>query len=388
MVYLDHAATTPMRPEVWEAMAPFATDTFGNASGSHGVARRAKNAFEDARERTAAVIGCSPNEVVFTGGGTESDNLAIKGSALRGGRTGGVVAGGLVAGGLVPGGVVTSVVEHEAVLESVAFCARMGSPVTVVGVDSSGLVEPGAVAAAVGSDTAIVSVMMANNETGVVQPIRRIVDGVDGRVPVHTDAVQAFATLDVRVHDLGVDLLSLSGHKFGGPKGVGLLYVRQGVALEPVLHGGGQELGRRSGTSNVMGAVGMAVAMELASADRARLRSVAGEARAAFVDVLCRAGVAVPTVDPGLTLVSHAHLRFPGVRNETLLVRLDRSGVAVSVGSACASGAPTVSHVLTAMGVTPDAVRESLRFSFGWTTAPDEGLEAGRIVLDALGGLR
>jgi cysteine desulfurase len=379
MVYLDHAATTPMRPEVWDAMAPFATDTFGNASGSHGVARRAKNAFEEARERAAAVIGCSPNEVVFTGGGTEADNLAIKGSALR---------GGLVPGGSVPGGIVTSAVEHEAVLESVAFCARMGSPVTVVGVDSSGLVEPGAVAAAAESGTAIVSVMMANNETGVIQPIRQIVDGVDGRVPVHTDAVQAFATLDLGVDDLGVDLLSLSAHKFGGPKGVGLLYVRKGVALEPVLHGGGQELGRRSGTSNVMGAVGMALAMELAAADRSRLRSTAGEARTAFVDVLCRAGVAVPTVDPGQTLVSHAHLRFPGIRNETLLVRLDRSGVAVSVGSACASGAATVSHALTAMGVSPEAARESLRFSFGWTTAPDDGLEAGRIVLEALEGLR
>jgi cysteine desulfurase len=370
MIYLDHAATTPMRPEVWEAMAPYATDVFGNASGSHGVARRAKNALEEARERAAAVLGALPSEIVFTSGGTEADNLAVKGRAVGGAA------------------VVTTAIEHEAVLEAAEHCARLGSPVHLIGSDRCGRVSPDEVAGAISPATGVVSVMMANNETGVVQPVREVVAAVDGRVPVHTDAVQAFATLDVDVDDLGVDLLSLSAHKFGGPKGTGLLYVRQGVALEAVLHGGGQELGRRSGTSNVMGAVGLAVAMELAAADRPRLRCDLGAARDVFVGVIQQAGVGTPTVDSAGALVSHAHIRFPGVRNETLLIRLDRLGVAVSVGSACASGAATVSHVLTAMDVPTDVARESLRFSFGWTSSVEDGATAAGLVLAALDGLR
>jgi cysteine desulfurase len=370
MIYLDHAATTPMRPEVWEAMAPYATDVFGNASGSHGVARRAKNALEEARERVAAVIGARPSEIVFTSGGTESDNLAIKGRAGCGGA------------------IVTTAVEHEAVLGAADHCARHGSPLVLVGVDRSGRVSPDEVAAAMSPNTGVVSVMAVNNETGVIQPVRGIADAVAGRAPVHTDAVQAFATMDLAVDDLGVDLLSLSGHKFGGPKGTGVLYVREGVGLEAVTHGGGQELGRRSGTSNVMGAVGLACAMELAAGDRQRVREVGGAARDAFVAVILDAGVGETTVDIDATITSHAHVRFPGVRNETLLIRLDRLGVAVSVGSACASGAATVSHVLTAMGVPPESARESLRFSFGWTSSVEDGTAAAGLVLEALDGLR
>ena len=364
--YLDHAATTPMRPEVWEAMAPFAHELFGNASGAHRYARQAKNAYEEARERAAAVLGCGAREIVFTSGGTEADNLAIKGRALREGR----------------GGIVISQVEHEAVIEAAEFCERLGSPVYAVAVDPQGRVDPTQVSAHVNDDTAVVSVMAANNETGVIQPVREIVDAVAGRAPVHTDAVQAFNSTDVNVEALGVDMLSLSAHKFGGPKGVGLLYVRDGLSLEAVIHGGGQELGRRSGTSNVMGAVGMVVAMELAAADRTGFQRRVGEARDRFVQGL--AGVATPTIEKVDVLASHAHLRFPGVRNESLLIRLDRDGLAVSVGSACASGAATVSHVLTAMGVAPEAARESLRFSFGWTNQAEDGDEAARVVLAAL----
>jgi cysteine desulfurase len=372
VTYLDHAATSPMRPEVWDAMAPFATDVFGNASGSHAHARRAKNALETARERAADALGAAPAEIVFTSGGTEADNLAIKGTALLKG----------------PAGVVTSAIEHEAILEAAAFCERLGSSVRIVGTDRRGRVEPGAVAEAIGDDTAVVSVMYANNETGVIQPIRAIVDAVAGRATVHTDAVQAFTTLDVDVGELGVDLLSLAAHKFGGPTGVGLLYVREGVPLEPTAHGGGQELGRRSGTSNVMGAVGMARAMELAVADRERVRNVVGEARRRFVDRLRAAGVAESTVDLDTTLLTHAHLRFPGIRNETLLIRLDRAGVALSIGSACSSGAAAISHVLSAMDVSPDVARETLRFSFGWTSTPEDGDVAAAAVLEALEGLR
>lgn len=370
MLYLDHAATTPLRPGVWEAMAPFATDRFGNPSGSHEVSRKAKNALEVARERAAALIGAQPLEVVFTGGGTESDNLALKGAALaREGRR----------------GVVTVATEHPAVLESGRFLARLGCPLTLVGVDRYGRVDPDEVAGAVADTTAVVSVMTANNETGTIQPVRKVVDAVRTRFPdvlIHTDAVQAFVSEEVSVDDLGVDLLTLAAHKLGGPKGVGLLYVRRGTRLEPLLHGGGQELGRRSGTHNVAGAVGMAEAMELTGADRARFRAEVVEARQRFERRLV--GRSIRTVPEEVSLVQHAHLRFPGRRNETLLVRLDRLGLAASTASACHSGAATVSHVLTAMGIPPSLARESLRFSFGWTTRPADGDRAAELIQAAL----
>ncbi len=369
MFYVDHAATTPMRPAVWQAMEPFVSETFGNSSGSHAVSRRAKNALEEARERAAAVLGARPLEIVFTSGGTEADNLAVKGAALAGGRRGQVT---------------TSPVEHEAVLESAAFLRQIGCDVVSVPVDRFGRVDPHAVADRIGPQTAVVSVMTANNETGVVQPIRSIVDAVRQRNPsvvVHTDAVQAFASVDLDVEELGVDLLSIAGHKFGGPKGVGLLYVREGTALEAVVHGGGQELGRRSGTHNVMGAVGLATAMELAAADRAGFRARVGRERNAFEQRLAELiPGAQATVGEAERLVQHAHVRLPGVRNETLLVRLDAAGVAASAASACQSGAATVSHVLEAMGYPPDTARECLRFSFGWTTAAGEGTAVAEIV--------
>lgn len=368
MLYLDHAATTPMRSGVWEAMAPYAADAFGNPSGSHGVSRRAKNALEEARERVAAHLGCTPAEVVFCGGGTEADNLAVKGPAVAAGR----------------GGVVTVATEHEAVLESARFLRRLGHPVTIVGVDRFGRVDPDEVAAAVGPDTAVVSVMAANNETGTLQPVAEVAAAVKAANPktvVHTDAVQAFMA-GVDVDELGVDLLTLAAHKFGGPKGVGVLYVRRGVQIEPVLHGGGQEMGRRSGTVNVVGAVGMAAAMDAAAADRERFAADVAEARRRFEAALV--GKAERTVPVDHTLVQHSHLRFAGVRNDTLLIRLDRRGVAAAAGSACQSGATTPSHVLVAMGYGPDEARECVRFTFGWTTRPEDGDVAAGIVLDAL----
>ena len=373
MLYLDHAATTPMRPEVWEAMAPFATDRFGNSSGSHGESRRAKNALEAARERAAELLGCAPAEIVFTGGGTEADNLAVKGAVLAGGRRGGVV---------------TVATEHEAVLEAARFLERFGSDVEIVGVDGSGRVSADSVCAALRPGTAVVSVMAVNNETGTVQPLEEIVPAVralDLDVVVHTDAIQAFPARDLDVARLDVDLLSLTGHKFGGPKGSGLLFVREGVNLEPVLHGGGQELGRRSGTHDVMGAVGLVTAMELAHKDRNDFESLIDAERRTFEARL--SGLAHRTVPEELASIQHSHLRFPGVRNETLLVRMDRRDLAASAASACQSGANTVSHVLTAMGLDPDIARECLRFSFGWTTRPGDGERAADLVKDALEGL-
>lgn len=371
VLYADHAATTPLRPAAVAAMAPFLEATFGNPSGVHAVARRAKDALEEARERVAAALGCQPLEVVFTGGGTESDNLALKGAALAEGSRGGVV---------------TVATEHEAVLESARFLGRLGCPVAVAEVGSDGLVDPERVAGLVGEDTAVVSVMWANNETGVIQPLAEVAELARARrrgVLIHTDAVQAVVSEPVSFEE--VDLLTIAGHKFGGPKGVGVLVVRQGTALEPLLHGGGQELGRRSGTHNVAGAVGLAAALEDTIADRRRFRSDVGEARRRFEEALASERPDVVVNAPlDRRLVQHSHIRVPGIRNDLVLIRLDRAGVAASAGSACQSGASTPSHVLTAMGMTPTEARQCLRFSFGWTTKPEEGEILAKAVLEAI----
>lgn len=377
MIYLDHAATTPMRPGVWEAMAPYAADRFGNSSGLHEVSRHAKNALEEARERVAALIGAHPAEIVFTSGGTESDNLAIKGPVLTGSSRRGVV---------------TAATEHEAVRETVAFLERSGHPVELVEVGPDGVAPVESILAAVGPKTAVVSVMMVNNETGVCHDIAGLaaaVKAVDPDVLVHTDAVQAVASDDIDIDTLGVDLLSITGHKFGGPKGAGLLYVRQGTRLEPVLHGGGQELGRRSGTHDVAGAVGLATAMEMAVDDRSRFQAVVSGLRDEF-EKRALAHIEGALVNGAASPRSphHLNLRIPGVRNETLLVRLDRSGVAASAGSACQSGAARVSHVLEAMGLDAGEARESVRFSFGWNSTHDEVVEASEVLIDLVGRLR
>ncbi|MGF1616256.1 MAG: cysteine desulfurase family protein [Acidimicrobiia bacterium] len=377
MIYLDHAATTPMRPGVWEAMAPHAIDSFGNSSGIHGVSRRAKNALEEARERIAEILGCGPMEVVFTSGGTESDNLALTGAVFSGSGRSDVVVGAT---------------EHEAVLETADFLRRRGSGVHVAGVDRNGRVETSEIVASLTPTTSLVSLMLVNNETGAlndVAAVSRAVKGMDRDVLVHTDAVQAFGSMKFDVGQLGVDMLSLTAHKFGGPKGAGLLYVRAGTALEPLIHGGGQELGRRSGTHDVAGAVGLATAMELAAADRDRLVGEIGRIRDGFGDHLAGAFpdaiVNTPTSDRSPL---HLNIRFPGVRNEALLMRLDREGIAASAGSACQSGAATVSHVLEAMGLSAAEARESVRFSFGWTSTRSEADRAAQVVVDLVGELR
>ena len=374
IIYLDHAATTPMRPGVWEAMAPYAAQTFGNASGGHTAARLAKEALEDARERVAVAIGARPLEVVFTAGGTEADNLAVKGAALSGGERRGVV---------------TTAIEHAAVLDSARFLVSLGCPLVLVGVDHAGIANPGEVADAVTAGTGVVSVMAANNEVGARQPVRKIADEAKGAgaVLVHTDAVQTVVSEPLDVEDLGVDLVSIAAHKFGGPKGVGALYVRRGVRLEPVMHGGGHELGRRSGTQNVMGAVGMAVALEMAVADRNRFRRDVAVARERFEAALSAALPAVVVNATDDRLVQHSHVRFPGVPNDLLLIALDRVGIAASAASACQSGAATTSHVLSAMGMSDAEAAESLRFSFGWTSTPAEGEEAADRVVRAVASL-
>ncbi|MDJ0923061.1 MAG: cysteine desulfurase family protein [Acidimicrobiia bacterium] len=378
MFYLDHAATTEVRPETRTAMAPFLDDSFGNPSGVHEVSRRAKNALEEARERAAELLGAAhPLDIVFTGGGTEADNLAVVGSALADGKRGGVV---------------TTAVEHEAVLSSAVFLDSLGCPVDVVGVDGQGRLDIAELVSRVGPGTAVVSVMTANNETGTLFPVREVAEAVRAAaetVPVHTDAVQAFVTEEVTFAALGVDMISLAAHKFGGPKGVGLLLAPRHIHLEPVIHGGGQELGRRSGTHNVAAIVGMVAAMEATVTDRIATRKRIDDIRNDFEATI---GAALDDVeingDLDHRLVQHSHLRIPGVSAETLLIRLDQAGVAAAAGSACHSGAIEVSHVLAAMGRSETAAAECVRFSFGWSSRPTDGHEAAQRVVAVARDLR
>jgi cysteine desulfurase len=368
MLYLDHAATTVMRPEARAAMAPYLEGAFGNPSGVHSVSRTAKNAMEAAREEAAEILGAEhPLEIVFTGGGTEANNLAIVGRALAGGGRRGVV---------------TNAAEHDAVLQSADFAARLGCKQVVVGVDAQGLAYPDEYAAATSVETAVASVMAGNNEVGTIQPVAEIaaaVRAVNPDVAVHTDAVQAFVSEPVTVASTAADLITLSAHKFGGPKGVGLLRVPRGMDLEPVVHGGGQELGMRSGTHNVAGIVGMVAAMKAVVADRDAFRSRVGEARDRFEKALV-AHVPGVEVNGALKrrLVQHSHVWIPGVPSETLLIRLDQDGIAAAAGSACHSGAVEVSHVLAAMGFDEARAAESVRFTFGWVNDAKDGEDAAR----------
>jgi cysteine desulfurase len=371
MAYLDHAATTPLRPEALAAMLPYLTEHFGNPSGSHAVARRAKAALEDARDEVAVALGCAAREVVFTGGGTEADNLAIGGVVgRRGGRP------------LCPAS------EHHAVLHTTQALGGI-----VVGVGASGLVDPSRMADAVREtgDVSIVSVMLANNEVGTIQPLADIVDAVRaaGPVIVHTDAVQAFPWIDVASMAAGVDLVSVSAHKFGGPKGVGVLVAREGTPLAPLLHGGGQEADRRSGTHNLTGIVGMAAAMTAMVAARSETVRRVGALRDRLVDgLLASVPDAVETGRRSGKIAGNAHVRFPGVESESLLFLLDEAGLCASAGSACASGAIEPSHVLVAMGLSPVEAASSVRFSLGSPSTDDDVDLALKVVPDAVARLR
>ena len=316
-------------------------------------------------------------EIVFTSGGTESDNLAVKGAVFNNSERTGVVVGAT---------------EHEAVLEAAHFLSRLGNELTEIEVDRSGRIAVEDVIDSVNDTTAVVSVMLINNETGAMSDVSAISEAVHEASPgalVHTDAVQAFGCLDFDVDQLGVDLLSLTGHKFGGPKGAGLLYVREGTHLEALSHGGGQELGRRSGTHDVAGVVGLAKAMEMTEAERDRFVGEVGSLRDALEDELTSAipdmVVNTPATDRS---PHHLNVSIPGVRNETLLLRLDRAGVAASAGSACQSGAATVSHVLEAMGLSAEEARQSIRLSLGWTTTRAEIDSASDTLISLVGELR
>lgn len=377
MMYLDHAATTTIRPEALAAVASAMEIGNGNASGTHAVARAAKNILEEARERAAGFIGAErPDEIVFTSGGTESDNMAVVGTALASDRR----------------TLSISAIEHKAVIEPARSLQRFGFRAATIPCDNRGVVTAELVRASIDHDAALVSVMAANNEVGSVQPIAEIASVVHSGAPgsiIHTDAVQAFVGGGVDVSSFDVDLLTLSAHKFGGPKGVGLLYVRSGVQLEPLTSGGGQEVGRRPGTSNVAGIAGMVAAMEAATAQRAQFATIVGGERDAFERVVAsRLPEATVTAASVERLPHFSHVCVPGVRAESLLIRLDAAGVCAAAGSACQSGAVEPSHVLTAMGMAEARAGTCVRFTMGWNTAPGDGVRAGTVVCDVIDEIR
>ena len=377
-LYLDTAATTPVRREVLEAMWPYLTGEFGNPSSHHPYGERAADAVLSARGVVAQHLGCRPAEVVFTSGGTEADNLAVKGIAL---------------GGLRGRHLVTTPLEHEAVLESVDHLRRLhGVEVTLLPVDGEGLVAPDDLAQALRPDTTLVSIQHASNEIGTVQPIRELAAVARERgVPFHTDAVQSAGALEVGLETLGVDALSIAGHKLGAPKGVGALAVRAGVALEPVLHGGGQERGRRSGTENVAGIVGLATALELAAAERAHASELAA-VRDILVDgVLARVPGAMLTGSRDRRLPGHASFCFPGTSGESVLLELASRGIVCSSGSACAAGSDDPSPVLLALGIAPAVAQTAVRLTLPAGVSRDQVSEVvDRVVaaVSAVGGLR
>ncbi len=379
-IHLDHAATTPVARQVLDEMLPYLTITQGNPSSVHGSGRVARAAVDAARDRIAAVLGCAQREIIFTGSGTEADNLAIRGVLERWGPERGRH-------------LVVSAVEHDAVLETARHLEATGAAtLTVAGCDSDCRISPGSVAAAVTAETVLVSVMAVNNETGAVQDVAAIAEAVHRRNPatlVHTDAVQGLGRIPLDPGALGVDLLSLSAHKIYGPKGVGALWVRHGVALAAQNTGGGQERNRRSATENVAGIVGFAAAAELAE----RVRPKEAERQTALCDRLIAAVEAqvpgaIVTASGARKAAGFATFAIAGARSDVLLTALDMDGVEASAGSACASGAPLPSHVLRAMGYPDELAAAALRCTTGRSTTPAEVDAAAAVIAGAVARIR
>lgn len=375
MIFLDAAATTPVRREVLEAMWPYLTGDFGNPSSHHSLGESAATALAGARTASARALNCRPAEITFTSGGTEADNLAVKGIALA-----------RQAADHALNRVVISAVEHPAVEESARYLERFhGFAVDIVPVDGFGQVTTAALAAALRPETALVSVMYANNEVGTVQQIRELAALSRERgIPFHTDAVQAAGWLPLDTKILGVDAMSISGHKLGAPKGNGALYVRSRTRIEPLLHGGGQERGRRSGTENVAGAVALATALALVRPGREHVAALRDD----FIrEVLSGVPGAQLTGHPAERLPSVASFCFPGTSGESVLLELERQGVVCSSGSACAAGSDAASPVLLAMGVPADVARTAVRFSFDASVTAAELHEAAAAVRNAVGSV-
>jgi cysteine desulfurase len=365
MHYLDHAATTPIVPAAKAALLTVLEQDFGNPSSVHAYGRAARRAVEDAREQVAAAVGASPIEITFTAGGTEADNLAIKGVATKFAGNGNHL--------------VTTAFEHHAVLESMEHLQHKGFDVSFVEVENDGLVDAARVGAAVRKGTLLASVMAVNNEIGTVQDLTAVVAAVkdvNASTLVHSDAVQALGNIPVEVHSWGIDLASFSAHKLGGPKGVGALYIRAGVAVAPLLHGGGHERGLRSGTLNAAGIAAFGAAAEVAAAEvKSKAERLLGLRTRLLQGVLAAIPDARVNGDLDRRVPGNLNLSFPGASGETLLLLLDGAGIACSSGSACQSGALDPSHVLLAIGLEPRLADASIRFSFGRASS-DEDVDA------------
>jgi cysteine desulfurase len=375
-IYLDNSATTRVDERVIEAMLPFMREGYGNPSSIHTFGQQARAALEESRPPLAGLLGADTREIVFTSGGTESDNAAVWGVFRSGCRPGNHV--------------ITTRIEHPAILATCKSLQAQGAEITQVPVDSFGRVDPGAIAAAITERTILISVMHANNETGVIQPLDEIGRMARERgILLHTDAVQSVAKVAVDVRALGVDLLSLSAHKMHGPKGVGALYIRKGTKLPPFMAGGSQERKRRAGTENVPGIVGLGIAARLGTERLGDMASRVAGMRDSFES-------AVQSRIEGVSINGSREHRLPTVSNlsferlegEAAVIALDLEGVAVSTGSACSSGSLEPSHVLTAMRLRPEVVQGSLRFSFSWHTTEDEMHEAVDILVKVVARLR
>jgi cysteine desulfurase len=371
LIYLDYNATTPIAPSVQEAMAPFLTEHFGNPSSSHTLGRACQEAVEDARGKVAALLGAERDEIIFTSGGTESNNLALQGVMLHGAPP-------------IAGHLIISAVEHPSVVEPARFLQRLGCGLTVVGCDDQGLVDPAHIKAAMRPDTRLVSIMHANNETGVIQPLHEIAEVCRANgVLLHTDAAQSVGKIATSVHELDVDLLSVAGHKLYAPKGVGALYVRRGVAIEPLLHGAGHEGGLRAGTENVAYVVGLGQASRLAQ----RGCEEPATRLAAIRDRLCAR--LRKTIGIHMTVHSHRVPRLPntlsvsflGLSSAELLARVPE--ICASTGSACHSFAGGASPTLAAMGVSPEDAQGTVRLSVGWFTSEEEVDRAAELLIGA-----
>lgn len=379
-VYLDHAATTPVDARVLDIMLPFFSERFGNPSSIYTVGRDARTALDWARSTVAEQLRCEPRDIVFTSGATESNNLAIKGVAWwhrfnsRERRN----------------HIVVSAIEHHAVLHTAESLLPHGFELTIVRPDADGIVQPDAIEAALRPDTCLVSVMLANNEIGTIQPIREIAAISHERgITVHTDAVQAAGAMPLDINDLGVDLMSLSAHKFYGPKGVGVLYARRRTPVAWQQHGGGQEDTRRGGTENVALIVGMAAALTLANAEiEARTTHVRLLRDRLVEGILERSPNARINGHPEQRLPNNANISFRGVEGETLLLSLDMLGIAASSGSACSTGSTEPSHVLTAIGLPPEVARGSLRLTTGKDNTIAQIDEAIEAVIETVGRVR
>lgn len=363
-VYMDHAATTPVHPSVLEAMLPYFSRSYGNPSGIYGIGQEAHKAADEARATVSSILGCRPSEVIFTSGGTESDNAALKGAAFALKEAGNHI--------------ITSTIEHHAVLNTCQYLEKVGFEVTYLPVDQFGMVNIEDLEKAITDKTVLISIMLANNEIGTIEPVSEFAKSAKAnakhsRILFHTDAVQGASVLDLDVDKLGVDMLSLSAHKFHGPKGMGVLYLREGTRFIPQQTGGAQEGNRRAGTENVAGIVGTAAALRLAAENREASSRHCQRLRDRLIEgILTRIEDTYLNGHPTLRLPNNANISFRYVEGEAILLNLDLQGVSASSGSACTAGTEEPSHVLLATGISPEMAHSSLRFSVGPANTDDE----------------